>query len=1002
MKNYPLWLAFLCCFLLVVLVGCREEKQAAVKFAHAQELNQQSCLIGGESGTVALREAQKQLPNAAFVEYGSVDDIYAALAAGKIHAMVFDRSSLEYAMLKHPDFFLLPDKLAEGHISIGTALKNQALIDKVNAFIRQYRADGTYDEMYTRWIKTRNTVMPNIPEAKNPSGTLVIGVDCSNVPMNFFDQNQQATGFDIEFARRLGYYLNLKCKFKVIKYDALFAACASGKIDLAIAQMDATSERMATMLFSEPYIDSPVSLMIRKEDYSGGPVSVVDALNRPEMQIGVPLGAAAMTTGEKIFKKSNILYFNSLAEGYLAVQCKKIDAFIFDRHSMMYVAKNNPELKLLPEDIGEEHIVVGLPKHHVHLLAKVNEFIRKFRADGTYNDMYQRWCETANPPPMPEIPRPLKPTAKLKVGTEGLNEPMNFYGADGKLTGFDIEFIKRLALFLNAELEVEAMTYSALIPAAESGKIDLLIANLNGTAERKEKMLVSDDYIDSAISVMVHADRKIGGTQQNNAICSLQDLKGKKAASLTGTGFQPLTDPLQTGIIHVFFNDNNSSVEALRSKKVDAVLFDEPIAQLYAARFPDELRFVCVYAKDFYGYAFAKGSPLALRATKVIQELKRSGELSELIDKWCKGDASAKTLATWTHKKDYNGKNGRLRFASDPVIEPMCYIGNDGTAIGLDVELVRRIAYELNMTFEFIPISFSSLIESLVSGKTDVVGGSMSITEERKKKVDFSECYYEGGFAILAGKTIDKPLPAESNELFFMIGHNLKQSFERTFVRENRWKLILQGLKITVLITILSAVFGTLLAFPICFMRRSGKRIWRWLGSGYVSLMQGTPILVVLMILYYVIFAKIDIDAVLVAVIGFGLNFAAYAGEMLRTGIDAVPRGQTEAALALGFSPYKTFFKVVLPQALRQILPVYRGEFINMLKTTSIVGYIAIQDLTKMSDIIRSRTYEAFFPLIVTAVIYFAVAWLLASGLSVIEYKLNPDSRRKFRKGGVR
>lgn len=215
--------------------------------------------------------------------------------------------------------------------------------------------------------------------------------------------------------------------------------------------------------------------------------------------------------------------------------------------------------------------------------------------------------------------------------------------------------------------------------------------------------------------------------------------------------------------------------------------------------------------------------------------------------------------------------------------------------------------------------------------------------------------------------------------------------------------MILEGLEVTILITIIAAIMGTILAFPVCFIRRSKSLFWQAIGKIYVSLMQGMPILVILMLLYYVVFAKIDINAVLIAVLGFGLNFAAYVGEMLRTGIASIPKGQTEAAYALGFSPSKTFLKIILPQAMRHILPIYRGEFINMLKMTSIVGYIAIQDLTKMSDIIRSRTYEAFFPLISTAIIYFVIAWLLTLGLELIERKLDPKMKqRKLEKGGIK
>ena len=222
----------------------------------------------------------------------------------------------------------------------------------------------------------------------------------------------------------------------------------------------------------------------------------------------------------------------------------------------------------------------------------------------------------------------------------------------------------------------------------------------------------------------------------------------------------------------------------------------------------------------------------------------------------------------------------------------------------------------------------------------------------------------------------------------------LKDSFDRTFIRESRWRMILDGLIITVIITLAAAVLGTVLAFPVWLLRTAKNKFAQVCGKIFIYVMQGTPILVLLMVLYYLIFASVDIHAVIVAIIGFSLNFAAYAGEMLRTGIDAIPKGQREAALALGFNRFQTFAKVVLPQALRQILPIYRGEFINMLKSTSIVGYIAIQDLTKASDIIRSRTYEAFFPLIATALIYFVTAWFLAGFLVWLDNRLDPAKRR--------
>ena len=133
--------------------------------------------------------------------------------------------------------------------------------------------------------------------------------------------------------------------------------------------------------------------------------------------------------------------------------------------------------------------------------------------------------------------------------------------------------------------------------------------------------------------------------------------------------------------------------------------------------------------------------------------------------------------------------------------------------------------------------------------------------------------------------------------------------------------------------------------------------------------------------------------------IAFGINFAAYVSEMFRTGIEGVDKGQREAGIASGFTKVQTFVHIIMPQALRQVLPVYKGEFVSLVKMTSIVGYIAVEDLTKASDIIRSRTFDAFFPLIMAAVIYIFIAWLLTLVLDSVEVSIDPKKRRiQFRK----
>ena len=206
---------------------------------------------------------------------------------------------------------------------------------------------------------------------------------------------------------------------------------------------------------------------------------------------------------------------------------------------------------------------------------------------------------------------------------------------------------------------------------------------------------------------------------------------------------------------------------------------------------------------------------------------------------------------------------------------------------------------------------------------------------------------------------------------------NVAESFSNNLIVEDRYRMILDGLQVTLLITLFAAVLGTILGGLVCWMRMSRRRWLQQTARVYIDLMRGTPVLVLLMLMYYVVMAPVDATGIVVAIVTFAMNTAAYISEMLRTTIQGIDRGQSEAGLALGFTPRQTFLKIVLPQVVRAVMPVYQGEIVSLLKGTSIVGYIAVADMTRASDLIRSRTFDAFFPLIVTAIIYFVMAWLI-------------------------
>ena len=206
---------------------------------------------------------------------------------------------------------------------------------------------------------------------------------------------------------------------------------------------------------------------------------------------------------------------------------------------------------------------------------------------------------------------------------------------------------------------------------------------------------------------------------------------------------------------------------------------------------------------------------------------------------------------------------------------------------------------------------------------------------------------------------------------------SLTESFTNNLIAEDRYRMILDGLQVTLIITFCATILGTILGGLVCWMRMSGQAWLREVAKVYIELMHGTPVLVLLMLMYYVIMAPMDATGIVVAIVTFAICTSAAISEMLRTTIQGIDRGQTEAGLALGYSRRQTFFRIVLPQVIKAVLPVYQGEVVALLKETSIVGFIAVTDMTHASDLIRSRTFDAFFPIILTAIIYFLIAWLI-------------------------
>ena len=434
-----------------------------------------------------------------------------------------------------------------------------------------------------------------------------------------------------------------------------------------------------------------------------------------------------------------------------------------------------------------------------------------------------------------------------------------------------------------------------------------------------------------------------------------------------------------------YYNSLSDIIAALKNDKIDAFPGNEPVV----GQFIQGEELLTYKPLDFaefdLAFVFArtpKGAILCGKFDEFIKQKRESGELSALAEKWLGADEDKKDPPDISALAD--GKE-MLTMSTSYDCAPFSYI-KDGKPAGYDIELAYMFCRENGYALKIMDMEFNAIMQSVSTDKCDFGGAGITVTDERSESLYFSEPVHVSRAVMVIRKT---------NSIKTGFFASVKESFEKTFIREQRYKLFGRGINITMAITVLSLIFGNILGFAVYMLYLKGNKAAKVLADLFNRIIQGIPTVVLLMVLYYIVFGNIDMDGIWVAVLCFTLTFGSSVYSMLHMGIAAVSDGQAKAARALGFSDNQTFFKIILPQAAQHIMPSYCDELAAHIKNTAIVGYIAVQDLTKMGDIVRSRTYEAFFPLIAVAIIYFLLTSIIMFFINKIKFRLEFKHRTK-------
>ena len=483
-----------------------------------------------------------------------------------------------------------------------------------------------------------------------------------------------------------------------------------------------------------------------------------------------------------------------------------------------------------------------------------------------------------------------------------------------------------------------------------------------------------------AMPVCVFAEQTTSFTK--NGITTIEELNGKNLGVQTGVLYEDhIKDDLE-GETWYYYKMPNDMIPALESNKIDAYLIEE--VGFYAQHFehPELVRLAeAVGVSDF---AVIVGNNdrqdvLFAQLQEFIAQRREDGWLDGLYDYW---------VINWNPDTcvietipETTGENGSITIAIEGGYEPFSF-ESSGEFSGYDVEFMMNFAAAYGYSWEFHAMEFDSIAPAVLAGKYDF-GMNIVVDEERAEASVLTDPYYSCDIVfVLEGEYDGDPR--------FLDG--MRDSFYKTFIKEDRWKLFAQGIGTTMLITVCSVVFGTLFGFLAHLGCRGGNKLANRAMHVFDGFIHGIPTVVFLMILSFVIFANSS-HITAISILGFTLIFGCSMFDMLQVGTNAVPHGQAEAAKALGYSDTQSFFKILLPQAAHHFLPIYKNDVISLIKETSVVGYIAVMDLTKMGDLVRSRTYQAFFSLIAVAIVYFILEWLLVFIVTRVQISIDPKRR---------
>ncbi len=474
----------------------------------------------------------------------------------------------------------------------------------------------------------------------------------------------------------------------------------------------------------------------------------------------------------------------------------------------------------------------------------------------------------------------------------------------------------------------------------------------------------------------------------------LSQLTGLEVGTVLGTTYDSdVLNYVPDGPTFKYYSEMSEMLIALKRGGIAACCLDKPVADIAVSRNVGLTLMPQDAGLDANAVALPKGSRLTKSVSEIVSMLVNDGTMDQLEQEWCNSPEQNRSLP----EKDWSTTNGVIRCAVDDATEPMSYRNEKGELVGLEVELANIIAKELNCELVLIPMSFDSVMSALSTNSVDMAIAGISITNERSELYDLSPAYRSAKVTL-----VTRDVSATPNNLLSRLSSMIVSSF----ARYGHGETLLSGLLITLLLVATSIPVGlaigtglashiVLLSDPFDFGEQEGRRgfvkntrnIIRAVLIGFETLMLEVPIVIVLLILRYLLFDIASVPGVVVSFVGLAAALAASVSNIIREAVESLGSHPWELAASLGYTRWQTIHYVILPLVYKTNASSFHAAIVQTVFDTSVVGLIAVNDITRAADLVRARTTEALPAMFVTTSVYLILSKLLSMALKAYTNK---------------